>query len=135
MAIKRTLQNLLLAVGAVPTALGLASCTTERPYQFIELSEIKNSNERRVAVEGLPSVVTRKGFVLSKGDYQIQVTVRTHPNLFYFGDYDKSVREALEREATDSDEQPVRVYGISTGDNIVNGIFVEVEGSLFSLYR
>jgi len=131
MRIKQTLGAIVLA-----GAIGLTGCTKiETPYKPIPMSESQNYNGQKVIVEGLPSLLREEGFVIRDGDNELYVNRNVwNKARWVTGDYN-SAKQALEKEATDSDEEKVKVYGVLGEDNTIEGRFVDVEGTLHEIYK
>ena len=131
MRIKQTLGAIVLA-----GAIGLTGCIkTETPYKPIPMSESQNYNGQKVIVEGLPSLIRNEGFVIRNGENELYVKPGVWGSAsFAKGDYN-SAKQALQKEATDSDEEKVKVYGVLGEDNTIEGRFVDVEGTLHEFYK
>ena len=115
MRIKQTLGAIVLA-----GAIGLTGCIkTETPYKPIPMSESQNYNGQKVIVEGLPSLIRNEGFVIRNGENELYVKPGVWGSAsFAKGDYN-SAKQALQKEATDSDEEKVKVYGETFGSGQV----------------
>ena len=128
----------LLKVSALVAGLGLiTACSTVR-FQPMDLGEVVSiagnyeGNHTFLAVKGVPSLVTDKGFVLSDGD----TTFHVKPGLISPKSiYDRAL-EQLRGEATDGDTEKVTVYG-NIDPNIENNYLfwlrsIEIEGNLYT---
>lgn len=98
------------------------------------MSEAQDHIGQKVMVEGLPSLVRREGFLIRDGINEFYVERDFFGSGFYGGDYD-SARQALEIEARDSDEEKVKVYGVLKENNTIKARFVDVEGTLYEIYK
>ena len=134
MTFKKTLGTIVFLTGAI--GVGLFGCTkTETPYKPIPMSESQNYNGQKVIIEGLPSLVREEGFVIRNGKNELYVSRNLWAKARWVtGDYN-SAKQALEKEATDSDEEKVKVYGVLGEDNTIESRFIDVEGTLYEFYK
>ena len=116
---------------AACAALALSACSNEihssyKPANIASLLSEGKQNDRFV-VSGLPSLVRENSFVLNEGEHQLSVERLGDQSLNQ--SYPETV-EALKAEATDGDEQTVRVIGIYNGDSTLKGFMVEIDGTV-----
>ncbi len=126
---KKTL-GILTLIGAI----GLGVGCTRQPYETVEISKLVkvDAKYRRVGIEGLPSLVTYKGFVVKDSNTGDQIYIR-RDRFFTERINFEDAKNALEKEITDSDEEKIKVYGIYKGDKTIEGHFVSVEGKLYQM--
>ena len=134
MNIKQTLAMMALAGTIGLYGCGRRGLLESSPYSPIKFSEVQNNKDKKVIVEGLPSLVRKDGFILRDGTNELYVARFLWGMNRDAGDY-ASAKIVLEKEVNDGDEQKIKVYGVPTGDNTIEAVFIEVEDSLYSLYR
>lgn len=129
--------NWIMSVTAtvVVAALGAAlylkvySPPSVPPCKPISMSESRDYNGKNVILEGLPIPYSIRddGFVIKNGTNMIYVTRANNPgSIRNYG----LAREALEKEAMDSDNQNVKVCGTLNGDTI-DGRVLDIEGNWY----
>ncbi len=117
----------------------LLGCS-EPAYKPVSLSNLPSpniwSNGPHCKIEGLPSLIREEEFILTEGDTLSVVVQRGDTVGFQLatGPY-PAAREALEKEAKDGDREPVKVYGYPEKDKVFKARYIEVEDTLYPVYR
>lgn len=131
------MKTLTKIIGIGALALALAGCgltpTVEQPYRPASISELKQSEGKKVVVEGVPSLIREDGFVLKNDNTEVYVTRNIYKaNVHSTGDYSAG-KEALIRD--EKEGKKIKVYGISAQDKTIEARFIDVDGSLYEIYK
>ncbi len=137
-------MSLRYKLAGAAIGIGLLISTTacvvvEDPYKLTNAADLKLEASEQITVEGTPFLLRKDlSFMFKSNGREFFVERGRNDEINGFDELTGNTGEAysaLEKEISDGDQETIKIMGNFAGDKTIKARYLQIEGSLYPVYK